>query len=115
MLLLTCRLQEFSSDFVVLQSASGSFFGPMSVIVERSFVSNGFAGAVFDNDGGLLRINDLVVTGVTTSALVATANNGASFLQRSAISCRFLAGLPFVISVYTKLIKFLITYEQHRI
>jgi hypothetical protein len=58
----------------------------MTVQIERSSVSMGSAGSVFDNDGGLLRISDLQVTNVVAASLVATANNGASFLERSAIS-----------------------------
>lgn len=58
----------------------------MTVQVERSTVQSGAAGAVFDNDGGLLRISDIDVTNVTAAALVATANNGASFLEKSKVS-----------------------------
>jgi hypothetical protein len=78
--------QEFASDFVIRQSAAESFFGPMTVQVERSSVTSGTTGAVFDNDGGLLRLSEIDFADVIGVALVATANNGASFLEQSTIS-----------------------------
>lgn len=81
--------QEFMSDFVVLQRARDSGFGPMTVEINRCIVTAGTAGSVFDNDGGLLRINELDVVDLTATALVATANNGASFLEDSTISRKF--------------------------
>lgn len=77
------------SDFVVLQRAEGNVFGPMTVEIEGGVVSSGTAGAVFDNDGGLLRISELQVVDLTATAMVATANNGASFLEESNISRKY--------------------------
>ena len=58
----------------------------MTVQVERSTVTSGSTGSAFDNDGGLLRISELDVINVTAAALIATANNGASFLAKSKVS-----------------------------
>jgi len=77
------------SDFVILQRTQDSVFGPMTVEIVGGVVTAGTAGAVFDNDGGLLRISDLEVVDLTATALVATANNGASFLEESTMSRKF--------------------------
>jgi len=77
------------SDFVIMQRAESTVFGPMTVEIRNGIVTSGTAGAVFDNDGGLLRINQLQVVDLTATALVATANNGASFLEKSSISRKF--------------------------
>jgi len=61
----------------------------MTVQVASSAVSSGTAGAIFDNDGGLLRISQIEVTDISTAALVATANNGASFLEQATVSSKY--------------------------
>ena len=71
----------------------------MTIQLERSIVTSGTSGVVFDNNAGLLRINEMGVTDVTTAALVSTANNGVSFLSGVKISrksmvhqcCRFFS------------------------
>jgi hypothetical protein len=60
----------------------------MTIQIEGGEVSKGTAGSVFDNDGGLLKINNLEVREVMATALIATANNGATFLEGSTISCK---------------------------
>ena len=85
----TLVVQEFMSDFVVLQRSRDSGFGPMTVEIEGSIVTSGTAG--FVNDGGLLRINKLDVVDLTATALIATSNNGASFMEDSTISRKFTA------------------------
>ena len=87
----TLVVQEFMSDFVVLQRSRDSGFGPMTVEIEGSIVTSGTAGSVFVNDGGLLRINKLDVVDLTATALIATSNNGASFMEDSTISRKFTA------------------------
>lgn len=62
----------------------------MTVQVKQSAVASGSTGSVFDNDGGLLRVSETDVSNVTASALIATANNGASFLELSTVSCKYL-------------------------
>lgn len=74
------------SNFVVLQRAETSALGSMTVDIERSLVTGGSAGTAFDNDAGLLRISGLQVRELMAMALVATANNGASFLEDSDVS-----------------------------
>ena len=70
----------------------------MNINVAESFVSNGQAGAVFDNDGGFLNIDDLTVSELTGGSLVATANSGISFLQDSSISGSSLGSVTFTTS-----------------
>jgi hypothetical protein len=62
---------------------AGSFFGPMTVVLQDCTVSSGSAGVLFDNDGGLLRIRNVRVENVVAAAIVASANNAASFLETS--------------------------------
>jgi predicted oxidoreductase len=62
----------------------------MSVQVSKSSIVGGTAGSVFSNDGGLFRINQLNMTDTTAASLIATANNGASFLDESTISGKFV-------------------------
>lgn len=71
----------------------------MTVLVDGCSVLSGTAGAIFDNDGGLLRLNNLQVNGVTSASLVATANNGASFLEKSTVTGKSLASQFFIIEV----------------
>jgi hypothetical protein len=58
----------------------------MTIQLERSFVSSGTSGVMFDNNAGLLRMNEMEVTDVTAAALLSTANNGVSFLSGMKIS-----------------------------
>lgn len=57
----------------------------MSIEINDAFVTVGRAGAVFDNDRGLLRINSIQVRNITTASLIATANDGTSFLEEGII------------------------------
>jgi hypothetical protein len=78
--------QDFTSDFVILQRIpDGSFFGPMTVVLQDCTVSSGSAGVIFDNDGGLLRLRNVQVDQVVAAAVLASANNAASFLETSTI------------------------------
>lgn len=67
----------------------------MSVEVRDSVITLGNAGVIFDNDGGLLRLNEIQVNGATASALVATANEGTSFLQDSTVTASNLNQITF--------------------
>jgi hypothetical protein len=72
----------------------------MTVQVSKSTIVGGTAGSVLSNDGGLLRINELDVADTTAASLIATANNGASFLDESTISGKFVVdacGVPNII------------------
>jgi hypothetical protein len=80
--------QEFSSDFVVRLVVEGFGVPPMTIQIEGASVIGGTAGAVFDNNAGVLTVNNLQVSDVTTAALIATGNNGASFLEDSTIESR---------------------------
>lgn len=82
-------LQEFNSDYVILQNATGPVLGPMTIQLERSIVTSGTSGVMFDNNAGLIRMNEMEVTDVTAAALVSTANNGVSFLAGMKISRKF--------------------------
>ncbi len=58
----------------------------MTVQVVGGAVSSASGGVIFDNDGGLLRVSEIEVSDLTAASLIATANNGASFLERSTIT-----------------------------
>ena len=79
-------LQDFTSDFVVQQMLNTTDTAPMSVDISEGSVQDGTAGAIFDNDGGSLRVQSVGVAGVTSPALIATSNGGNSFFQDSIVS-----------------------------
>jgi len=76
------------SDFVVRQSLDGASdqTETMTVEIVDSSVNAGTAGSVFDNDRGLLRVSNLVVSEVDAASLIATANGGASFFEDSPVT-----------------------------
>jgi len=79
----------FRSGFVVNQATfdeEASSGAIMTVDISDSTVSAGTTGSAFDNNGGTLRITNLIVTEVDAAALIATANGGNSFLQESAVT-----------------------------
>ena len=84
-----CAWEEFTSDFVIRQNATGLAIGSMTIEIEKSMITAGTSGVVFDNNGGLLRINDIEITDISAAAVVATANNGASFLSGMSISRKY--------------------------
>jgi hypothetical protein len=84
-----CSWEEFTSDFVIRQNATGATIGSMTIEVKSSIVSAGSSGVIFDNNGGLLRINDIELTDVSAAAFLATANNGASFVSGMSISRKY--------------------------
>ena len=65
----------------------------MTVQVEGGAISTGTGGVIFDNDGGLLRVSEIEVSDVTAASLIATASNGASFLERSTITGKLSVAL----------------------
>jgi hypothetical protein len=67
----------------------------MTVQIEQAVISSGTVGSVFDNDGGLFRVNQLQVMEVTAGALIATANNGASFLEEATITASNMDSITF--------------------
>ncbi|GKY90646.1 hypothetical protein MPSEU_000038000 [Mayamaea pseudoterrestris] len=81
---------DFTSEFVVRQQpgngTSTDIAPPMTIDISNSTVSDGTTSAVFDNDGGSLRVQQLQATGVTAPALMATSNGGNSFFQDSVVS-----------------------------
>jgi hypothetical protein len=87
--------QTFTSDFVVRQMNEVSTATPMNVQINGGSVRNGMAGAVFDNDGGFLTVNDFEASNVMTVSLIATANGGVSFLQNSNITSCTLDQVTF--------------------
>ncbi|GAX16597.1 hypothetical protein FisN_7Lh329 [Fistulifera solaris] len=76
---------DFESDFVVRQTAGFSTEPPMNIEMRDVTVTGGTAGVLFDNDGGVFRLEGASVTDVTSAALIATANSGSSFLQDSSV------------------------------
>lgn len=84
-----CAWDEFNSDFVIRQNATGAAIGSMTIEIERSIITAGSSGVIFDNNGGLLRINDIELTDVSAAAFLATANKGASFLSGMTISRKY--------------------------
>ena len=93
-----CAWEEFTSDFVIRQNATGAAIGSMTVEVERSIISAGSSGVIFDNNGGLLRINEIELTDISAAAFLATANNGASFVSGMSISRKYLYSQRFQIN-----------------
>jgi hypothetical protein len=81
-----CAWDEFNSDFVIRQNATGAAIGSMTIEIVRSIITAGSSGVIFDNNGGLLRINEIGLTDVSAAAFLATANKGASFLSGMTIS-----------------------------
>lgn len=57
----------------------------MTVEVTSATITRGTAGAVFDNNGGLLRLSNATVNGIIGPALISTGNSGNSFLQGTTI------------------------------
>jgi hypothetical protein len=88
-----CAWEEFTSDFVVRQNATGAAIGSMTIEIRGSTITSGTSGVIFDNNGGLLRINSIDVTDVSAAAFVATANNGASFLSGMKMSRKKFHGV----------------------
>jgi hypothetical protein len=85
-----CTWEEFKSDFVIRQNATGgAVIGSMTVEIKKSSITAGSSGVVVDNNAGLLRINEIVVSDVSAAAFLATANNGASFLSGMTMTCKF--------------------------
>jgi hypothetical protein len=67
----------------------------MNIEMRDVTVTGGTAGVLFDNDGGVLRLEGASVTDVTSAALIATANSGNSFLQDSSVSKSSLNSVTF--------------------
>jgi hypothetical protein len=65
----------------------------MTIEIKQSTIASGSSGVIFDNNAGLLRINEIDVTAVSAAAFIATANNGASFLSGLKISRKFLSDM----------------------
>jgi hypothetical protein len=84
-----CAWEEFTSDFVIRQNATGAAIGSMTIEMKRSIISTGSSGVILDNNSGLLRINEIEIKDVSAAAFLATANNGASFVSGMSISCKY--------------------------
>jgi hypothetical protein len=67
----------------------------MNIEMRDVTVTGGTAGVLFDNDGGVLRLESASVADVTSAALIATANSGSSFLQASSVSESSLNSITF--------------------
>jgi hypothetical protein len=61
----------------------------MTIEIENSFVNDGTAGSIFDNDRGIFWSTNINVTNVKAASLIATANIGTSFVDQSMISCKY--------------------------
>lgn len=77
------------------QVSPGNPSETMTVQIQNSVVSTGTAGVIFDNDGGLLNVDEVQISGVTSAALIATANAGTSFLQGSTVTTSNLDSVTF--------------------
>jgi hypothetical protein len=67
----------------------------MTIEIDGATVRGGRAGAIFDNDRGTLRIKNMQVRNISTASLLATANDGTSFLEDSVVEASRIDSITY--------------------